>query len=242
MRAYGSAVVAVPVEMRRNLLIQVVQETGYMPVSSLTERHTGNPFGPEGYKTISYELFNQLGSTAPSAVFVPTGYAELLFGLWKGFTELKSAGLIDDVPKIVACEPAARAPLSKAITLEAEIAEVPSRPTDAVAIACTISSYRGRLAVLGSKGFAVGISDDEIREAHREAAKAGLWPEFSAAAAMAGIRKAVLAGKRFEGPVVAIQTSCGFKDPPELQARVPEIEPSYMALKTLVKNEYGVNI
>ncbi|QIG46647.1 pyridoxal-phosphate dependent enzyme [Nordella sp. HKS 07] len=242
MRAYGAAVVSVPVETRRELLLRVVRETGYMPVSSVTERHTGNPFGPEGYKTISYELFCQLGQKAPAAVFAPTGYAELLFGLWKGFNELKSFGLIKEIPQIVACEPAARAPLAKAVGINADFAEVEAAPTNAFAIACTISSWRGHLSVSRSGGFARAVSDEEIADACAESGKAGLWPEFSAAAALAGVKQAVAAGRKFEGPVVAIQTSCGFKDPPGPGSRVPEIEPTFSALRSALSKEYGVRI
>jgi threonine synthase len=242
MRAYGAAVVSVPVETRRELLLRVVKETGFMPVSSVTERHTGNPFGPEGYKTISYELFCQLGQKAPAAVFAPTGYAELLFGLWKGFNELKSFGLIEEIPQIVACEPAARAPLAKAVRLKAEFAEVEAAPTNAFAIACTLSSYRGHLSVTRSGGFALAVSDEEIGNACAESGKAGLWPEFSAAAALAGVKQAVAAGTKFNGPVVAIQTSSGFKDPPGPRSRVPEIEPTFSALQNTLNKEYGVSI
>lgn len=69
------------------ILSQFVTEVGFHPTSNSTEFHTGHPFGPEGYKTIAYELFNQL-KRMPAALVVPTGYAELLFGLVKGFQEL----------------------------------------------------------------------------------------------------------------------------------------------------------
>ena len=32
------------------------------------------------YKTIAYELYRQLGDRLPAAVFIPTAYAELLYG------------------------------------------------------------------------------------------------------------------------------------------------------------------
>jgi len=50
-----------------------VDRLGYHPVSNLTATHTGHPFGPEAYKTIAYEVAEQLGWRAPAAVLIPTG-------------------------------------------------------------------------------------------------------------------------------------------------------------------------
>jgi len=81
LRAHGALVVAVPVEGRWPLLRTVVARAGFHPVSNLTATHTGHPWGPEGYKTIAYEMFLQMGRRVPGCVVVPTGYGELLYGL-----------------------------------------------------------------------------------------------------------------------------------------------------------------
>lgn len=242
MRAYGAAVVGVPVHERLGLLKRVVAETRFVPVSSITDTHTGHPFGPEGYKTIAYELFIQLGRRAPAAVFVPTGYAELLFGVWKGFDELRRLGLIASVPRMVACEPAARGPLARAVAAQLPIARVDPQPTRAVAIACTVSSYRGIAAINDSAGLALLVTDEEMTEAKAVSGAAGLWPEFSSAAALAGIRKAHDAGERFDGPIVAIQTSAGFKDPFVPQDAVPRIDPNWEALTGALVKLYSISV
>lgn len=92
LAAYGGAVLAVPRSARWRLVNEVVERLGFHPVSNLHPAHTGHPFGPEGYKTIAYELHHQLGGRAPAAVLVPTGYGEPLFGVWKGFEELRALG------------------------------------------------------------------------------------------------------------------------------------------------------
>ena len=43
-------------------------EFDYHPVSNLTPTHTGHAFGSEGYKTIAYELYQELG--VPAGVVV----------------------------------------------------------------------------------------------------------------------------------------------------------------------------
>lgn len=242
MRAYGAAVVGVPVNERLGLLKRVVAETGFVPVSSITDTHTGHPFGPEGYKTIAYELFIQLGRRPPAAVFVPTGYAELLFGVWKGFDELRRLGLIASVPRMVACEPAARGPLARAVAVQQPLARVDPQPTRAVAIACTVSSFRGVAAINNSNGIALVVSDEEVAEAKAVSGAAGLWPEFSSAAALAAVRKARNAGERFDGAIVAIQTSAGFKDPFVPEDAVPRIEPTWKALTGALAELYGIPI
>ncbi|MGE4012085.1 MAG: pyridoxal-phosphate dependent enzyme, partial [Alphaproteobacteria bacterium] len=70
--AYGAALVTVPMEARWPVLRELVKRTGFQPVSNLTHFHTGHPFGPEGYKTIAYELFLGLGRRVPGSVIVPT--------------------------------------------------------------------------------------------------------------------------------------------------------------------------
>ncbi|MFC4060067.1 pyridoxal-phosphate dependent enzyme [Planomonospora corallina] len=89
--SYGAVVLPLPQESRWPLMRQITDRLGYHPVSNLTVTHTGHAFGPEGYKTIAYEIFTEIG--VPAAVFTPTGYGELLFGVWKGFAELRRLGL-----------------------------------------------------------------------------------------------------------------------------------------------------
>ncbi|MGA4841844.1 threonine synthase [Streptomyces sp. G45] len=222
LRAYGATVLRVPAEARWPLLRRIVERFGYHPVSNQTPAaHTGHGFGPEGYKTLAYEVFADLGAV-PSAVFVPTGYGEMLFGVWKGFAELARLGYADRVPRVYACEPAAGGPLAAAVRAGVPAAHVPVGPTAAYAIACPVGSHRGVAAVRGSGGDALLVTDAEMEAARRELARAGLWGELSAAAGLAGYRQL---GPQ-EGPVVCVSTSSGFKDQGLLTAPPsPEVDP-----------------
>lgn len=206
LNAYGAVVLPVPWEARWPLMRRIVGELGLHPVSNLTGTHTGHAFGPEGYKTVAYEIYTDLG--VPAAVFVPTGYGELLFGIWKGFAELRRLGLTDRVPRMVACEPAAAAPLVTALRTGRPAAHVTVEPTDAYSIVSAVSGYRGVLAVRESGGRALALTDGQLRSAHAELARAGLWAELSSAAGLAGLR----AIGDVDGPVVCVSTSSGFKD------------------------------
>ncbi|MFD2356195.1 pyridoxal-phosphate dependent enzyme [Nonomuraea ferruginea] len=145
VRAYGAAVFSVPVERRWPLMTEIVDRLGYHPVSNQTVTHTGHPYGPEGYKTIEYELFVQLGR-APAAVFAPTGYAELLYGVWKGFAELRRLGVAGTAPRMFSCEPAAGGPHARAVATGAPAAIVEVGPTDAYGIACPMPAVTGACA------------------------------------------------------------------------------------------------
>jgi threonine synthase len=211
LRAYGASVLPVPAPARWPLLREIVGRLGFHPVSNLTpDGHTGHPFGPEGYKTIAYECFRQLGRRVPAAVVVPCGYAELLFGIWKGFTELAELGLADRTPRMFAAEPSARAPLRHSLAAGLPAARVPARPTSAISIGTTVSGYRGVLAVRGSGGAAIAVTDEHMREAQAALARAGLWQELSGAAAVGALRS--LGPDLPDGPIVCILTSAGFKD------------------------------
>lgn len=240
MQAYGAAVVAVESFERWDLLRAARERAGFHPASNLTDTHTGHPFGPEGYKTIAYELYRQVGG-APGTVFVPTSGAELLFGVWKGFRELDELGVADGTPAMAAVEPAARGPLAEAVEAGADAATVDPEPTAAHSIKATVNSYRGVRAVEDSGGFVVTVSDDQVSDAQDALACSGLWQEFSGAAGVAGIGEALDDGRDLAEPVVTIATSSGFKDPAG-EVSVPEVDPEWDALTEAVETEYGLRL
>ncbi|GAA2758017.1 threonine synthase [Actinopolymorpha rutila] len=212
LHAYGAVVLPVPVAARWPLVRRVADEFGLHPVSNLTLTHTGHAFGPEGYKTIAYEIHADLG--VPAAVFVPTGYAELLFGVWKGFTELCRLGVTDRVPRMYACEPAAGGPLARALRDGVAATHVEVGPADAYGIACPVGGDRGVVAVRESGGEAILVDNEQLTAARAELARSGLWAELSAAAGLAGLRALRSTGRSpdLDGPVVCVSTSSGFKD------------------------------
>jgi threonine synthase len=187
-----------------------------MPASNLTRFHTGNPFGPEGYKTIAYELFSQLGGTVPGTVVLPTGYGELLFGVTKGFRELVMLGVTDRMPRILSAEPGVRAPLAHAMARNLAAAEVSGPGSLAAGIACTVSSYRAAAALRSSNGRALTFSESTLVEAANALAREGIWQEYSGAAGLAALREAKQRGETIEEPVVAVLTSTGLKDVPAI--------------------------
>jgi threonine synthase len=239
--AYGAAVVPLPRPLRRVLMRELVERAGYHPVSSITPTHTGHPFGPEGYKTIAYELYRQLGDRLPAAVFVPTAYAELLYGVWLGFKELSQAGGRGAAPQLFACEPAAGAPLRAALAQGRPVAQVEEAPTAAYSIVVAANGYRGVLAVRESEGDAVAVSDEAMLAAQTALGREGLWAELSGAAGLAGLRQAARA-MSFDGPVVCLMTSSGLKDQGLPAPTLPPVAPTWEAVRSTLNDVYGLTV
>jgi threonine synthase len=213
-----------------------------MPVSNITTTHTGHTFGPEGYKTIAYEIFCQLGERLPAAVFVPTAYAELLYGIWLGFRELSRVGRAGNPPQMFACEPAAAAPLQKALAAHTPFVEVEEKPTAAYSIVVAANSYRGVLAVQESEGEALALTDAEMLAAQTALARQGLWAELSGAAGLAGLRQAIAGGMRFDGPVVCLMTSTGLKDQGLPPPSIPAVVPTLAGVRRVLKDFYHLSV
>jgi threonine synthase len=239
LRSYGAAALTVEGwDARATVVDRLADDHDFHPVTSRTETHTGHPFGPEGYKTIAYETYWQLGRRTPGTVLVPTAHAELLYGVWKGFRELRDLGVAESAPRMVACEPAVRGPLRTAIERDATFVEVDPEPTAAHSIGATRNTLRGLRAVEESDGTAVGVTEGGLQAARDCLASAGLWQETSGAAGVAGARAAAADDVALPGPVVCLATSSGFKDGDDWTA--PAVEGDWPAVRAALVETYDL--
>jgi threonine synthase len=228
--AYGAVVLPVSRDARWPVMRAIVDRLGFQPLSNQTATHTGHPFGPEGYKTIAYELYLQLGHRLPAAVFVPTGYAELLYGVWKGFQEMVRLGVVPQAPALFACEVAGRGVLAEALRTGDPAVTVAATPTDAYSVATTTGGYRGLHVMRHTSGRVIGVDDPSMERAQDDLAALGLWQELSGAIGVAGVRQLVEAGGSFDGPVVCIATSSGLKDKNALRHLPAPASPDWHAI------------
>lgn len=236
---YDTAILQVPDwHARQEAVDRLAEMAGFHPVSSRTAVPTGHPWGPEGYKSIAYELFLQLDRRTPGTVFVPTAHAEVLYGVWKGFRELELLDVTSETPRMIACEPAARAPHVAAMDADEELPSVEPAETGAHSIQATQATYHGVTAIEESGGDAIGVTDDAIAAAQDRLATRGLWQEFSGAAGVAGLRQAIASDRAIEGPVVCLATSSGFKDGDSLDA--PRADGSWDSIRSTLREEYGL--
>ena len=161
-----------------------------------------NPLLTEAYRPLAAELVEDLGS-APDTVVVPVGAGPLLRGIWLGFRDLRDAGLIPELPRMVGVQAAACAPLARAWAASdwsASLREpLTAGPTVATAIADALRGYEDEgLLTLEAASRIVAVSDETIVAARDLLARRGLFVEPAAAAAIAvpraGVTVAVLTG------------------------------------------------
>lgn len=218
IRAYGADIFITSREGRWAIVRDAVRTHGWYPASTFTEIPTNPAFGHDGYKTIAYEIQDQLAGELPDLVAVPTSYGEGLFGIWKGFVELEALGRASSRPRMMACEPAqAAVGAAHRARLEGQdggrSARVPTRTTVARGVGSTVSSYIGVVALRDSDGLAVNVEDGAIVAAQADLAHHGLFVELASAVGLAGLREAARRGDlRRTDRVVLVNTSGGLKN------------------------------
>jgi threonine synthase len=203
-------------------------------------RPFGNPFGTDGYKTMAYEIYHQLGERAPDMVFVPVGGGDGAWGIYKGFVELKTLGLADQVPQIIACQSAAGASLAHAWREKLpQIEPVPTSPTIAFSIVDRLAGDHALIAVRRSEGRAIAVDEAELVAAEDILRKKGICVEPSSAASLASLRRLSREGAGFAGKsVVLIATGTGLRWPATfagISSNPPQVEASIAALRRVVE-------
>lgn len=227
MQSYGAHVVALdrPAD-RWALLRQAVHAWGWVPVSGFVDPPIGsNPFGVDGYKTIAYEVVQDLGR-APDAVILPAAYGDGLVGIHRGFVDLLDMGVIDRLPRMVAVDPFGAYAAAMAVGGKDPVrVEIPG-PTTAFSVATPIATHQGLAALRDSGGTAVGPFDDAtIMAAQRSVAgRTGLYLEASSCLTIAAAEQLRSRGTLApDDVVVAIATSTGLKDVGSSAERLPDV-------------------
>jgi threonine synthase len=202
-------------------------------------RQFGNPYGMEGYKTIAYEIFDQLGQRVPDKVLMPVGGGDGAWGIYKGFAELQRLGMASRVPQIIACQSAAGAPLERAWREELPRVEpVATTETIAFSIVERQSGDHALLAIRRSGGRAVAVTDAALRAAEETLRRTGIFVEPSSAASLAGARALAAAGEiASDDVVVLIGTGTGLRWPATFTAvgpRPPAIPGNLAALQGIM--------
>ena len=165
--------------------------------------HSWNPFFFQGTKTFAYEVCEQLGWRAPDTVVLPVGNGTLVLGAAIGFRELLAAGIVERMPRIVAVQAMACAPLYQAFVNKLEqIPPVQAQPTlaEGIAIAQPIRGPQILRAIAESGGACIAVGEGEIQDALQQMCRQGFYIEPTAAATIAGLRQYV--GRAQAGEVI----------------------------------------
>ena len=228
-QAYGAMVFNVQAEREADILAlteQLAKEKGWTLMNTVA---AGNPLILEGYKTLSYELIEELNEV--DAVFVPTGSGTLISGIWKGFDELYRLGVISHIPRLIGVQPIGSCPIVKAF--EAGLKYVPklSDVPNTVVAPLTLDDPKesGALALQAvntSEGSFIAVDDDSILSACRSLAlNETLLVEPAAATSFAGLKEAIARGIVRKGErVVCVLTGHGLKDFEPVRQSMPSME------------------
>jgi threonine synthase len=185
---------------------------GWHDVSTLKE-----PFRVEGKKTMGYELAEDLGWTLPDAILYPTGGGTGLIGMWKAFDEMEDLGWIGAArPRMFSVQAEGCAPIPKAFAEGKDVSEkFPNAHTYAsgLRVPKAFADYLILQYVRASKGSAIAVSDDAMRQACDEiGVSEGLFVAPEGGAVWAAAKELLAQGLlRADERVVLFNTGSGFK-------------------------------
>ncbi|HLL51036.1 MAG TPA: pyridoxal-phosphate dependent enzyme, partial [Thermomicrobiales bacterium] len=188
-----------------------------------------NCYAWEGNKSVAFELYEQMDQT-PDWVVVPVGSGPLLYGVWKGFEELRRFGFVDRTPRLMAVQPDGCAPIARAFETGTDVVPWSGVDTVVSGLDDPLQGYErdGTLTlrtVRESGGIVLAVSDEDTLEAGRLLAQdEGIFVEPAAAISLAGASAARQLGRIDESEtVVCLLTGHGFK----YQAPKAEPEPEF---------------
>jgi threonine synthase len=225
MRAYGAMVVVVETPADRwRLQSAGVQAFGWYPTSPFFGPVVGsNPYGIEGYKTIAYEIAEAFDWQVPDWCVLPVCYGDALYGMWKGFEELRALGWIERTPRFAAAEVSGSLAAAMA---SGEAMPPPQRrnvPTLATSIGATQGTVQALHVLRRTNGAAIVIENDAlVRWVMQLATAEGLWAEPASVAPFAAIEQLRQRGViSTAARVVALLTASGLKDTSAMAAALP---------------------
>jgi threonine synthase len=216
IRKYGATVVPMADKSQRwPFLASGAARFGWFGTSPFHTPVVGShPAGIEGYKTLAYEIVEQMHGAVPDWCALPVCYGDALAGIWAGFKDLRSRRKIERLPRLVAAE--VHGSLAKALAGEGDtIADIPAAfDTLAISMGTTRSTFQALSALRESGGMAVPIGNAGLIELQeRLATSEGIFAELASVTPLAAIgalrRQGVIAAS---DRVVSIVTASGLKD------------------------------
>ena len=200
IRLYGAKLIRVPGSREATARAAMKAADSHFYAS-----HVWNPFFFQGTKTYAFEIWEQLGFTAPDTLIVPTGHGTLLIGAFLGFQDLLKNGLIDRLPRIIAVQAAGCAPVYR--MWRDQLSEIPHASSgdtiaEGIAIAEPARASQILEVVRETGGQVISVTDDEIENALLELCNQGLYAEPTSATAIAAFRKTPeTVGERIVAPL-----------------------------------------
>ena len=215
-----------------DVCLDIVQELGRRGEAYLL--NSLNAFRLEGQKTIGFEIleehYEQTGSY-PDRIILPVGNAGNTSAIYKGFRELVDAGALapEDVPALTGVQAAGAAPMAEAIEhgwSDIQRWEEVETIATAIRIGNPVNAPKALPGIRETGGTAVAVPDEEITQAQRDLAEAGIGVEPASATTLAGLRRLRADGVvTSDEEVVCLTTGHLLKDPEAAAAAGSDPEP-----------------
>ncbi|MFC6489305.1 pyridoxal-phosphate dependent enzyme, partial [Nitratireductor sp. GCM10026969] len=230
----------IPVDGRTSdccrLADRLARERGW--VNLTTTYH--NPYGVDAYATIAFEIAH----IDADVVLLPISSGPLLAGIMKGFQTLLARGRIKRVPRAIAVQAEACAPIARAYREGDSIRAWPHQTTVASALNDTLEGYErdGDYTldwIRRFDGAAVAVDDQTILKGARTLAETeGILTEPSAAVPIAALDLLRNEGLvRPDDRVIAVATGHGLKDLSWIQSNPAStpLRPDFAALARVLE-------
>jgi len=197
-------------------------------------------FREEGQKSFSYELIDQGGDDF-DYIFIPVGCGTNFSSIWKGFSELKQAGRITKMPKLIAIQPNQSSPVVEGIFKKKKIIKKQvNTMAQSVAASDPVDFYKVLLAIEESDGAAFTVTEDEILQSLKEmTVDEGLFTEPASALPLAALKNNldVFKGKK----CLLLLTGSGLKDTKVVAKHSlssPVLSPDIEKVENYIKSGY----
>lgn len=208
IQAYGATLKRVE-GSREKTAEKAMEAASKIPYAS----HCWNPFFLHGTKTFAFEVWEQMDWRAPDTLVLPIGHGTLFLGAYIGFKELKTAGMIKRIPKMIGIQSASCAPLYQAFKKgwrETRPIEKEETIAEGIAIAEPVRGRQILEAIRETGGEILAVTEKEIKVALKEMGRKGHFIEPTSSATIAGLKK-YLRKKRQNETVVSTLTGMGLK-------------------------------
>ena len=203
----------------------------------------------EGSKTMAFEIIEQLGWRAPSAVVAPMAGGALVTKLHRGFREFASAGLFDGaIPRLYGGQAAGCSPIVRLVERGSGRIEpqIPSTIARSLAIGNPADGLTAARGIAETGGWAAAVSDADLVAGIRLLAEStGIFAETAGGVTVAAALELANSGRL--GPddeVVLCITGNGLKTLDPLVDVVPEapvIPPKLSAVASLAESNIAAS-
>lgn len=197
----------------------------------------------EGSKTMAFEIAEQLGWRAPTAVVAPMAGGSLVLKLAKAFRELRAMGWVaDPVPRVFGAQAAGCAPIATAVVTGAATVTPVSPRTVArsIAIGDPVDGRWALQAIRETGGWAAVVREADVRAGIELLAQAtGVFTETAGGVTVSGARDLAAHGHLVpDDEVVLCLTGNGIKTAEivkDAERDAPTIDPDFQNLERLIR-------